>query len=122
MSGEVEVILQENEEWIIEGNYSQTLPSRISQSTQVFFLDYPRCIYVFRVIKRIGKTYGKVRKDMASGCPERLDLSFLRYVWAFKKLRRTKLLNIVHSELPDGCELIIFNHPKECKNYLKTLN
>lgn len=116
---EVESILHENEEWVIEGNYSKTLPSRLAQSTHVFFLDYPRRIYTYRVVKRLLKTYGKVREDMAPGCPERIDFSFLKYVWTFKKCRRTKLLKLVQAQLPDQCEFVVFTHPRECRKYLE---
>jgi hypothetical protein len=39
---------------------------------------------MWRVLRRIAKTYGRVRPDMAPGCPERLtDLEFLTYIWTF---------------------------------------
>ncbi|GAB2499214.1 DNA topology modulation protein [Alkalibacterium psychrotolerans] len=118
---EVEQILENNNEWIIEGNYSQTLPKRIYQSTHVIFLDYPRYLYVYRVLKRLITTYGRVRKDMAPGCPERIDLDFLKYVWQFKSKRRDKLMRIVQSEVSEKDQLIIFKSPKECEAYIKIL-
>lgn len=119
--GEVNGILDKNEQWIIEGNYSSTLPTRLSKSTHVYFLDYPRRIYVYRVLKRLLLTYGKVREDMAPGCPERIDLSFLKYVWNFKTQRREKLLKLIQSEIPSNCNLIKFKHPKECEQYLESI-
>lgn len=116
---ETKQILDENEHWVIEGNYGRTLPSRLSKSTHVFFLDYPRRIYTYRVLKRLIQTYGKVREDMAPGSPERIDLPFLKYVWDFKTRRRDKLLKLVQSELPSNCKLVVFKHPKECERYLE---
>lgn len=121
LMGEVSGILDENEYWVIEGNYGKTLPSRLSKSTNVFFLDYPRRIYAYRVLKRLIRTYGKVREDMAPGCPERIDLPFLKYVWNFKTQRRERLLKLVQSGLPINCKLIVFKHPKECEQYLKDM-
>ncbi|WP_225742936.1 hypothetical protein [Marinilactibacillus sp. Marseille-P9653] len=121
LMGEVNGILDENECWIIEGNYGITLPSRLSKSTHVFFLDYPRRIYAHRVLKRLIRTYGKVREDMAPGCPERIDLPFLKYVWNFKTQRRERLFKLVQSGLPIDCKLIVFKHPKECEQYLKDI-
>lgn len=121
LSEAVEMILEENEGWVIEGNYSQTLPSRLAQSTHVIFLDYPRPLYVYRVVKRLLSTYGKVREDMAPGCPERIDIAFLKYVWAFKSKRRDKLMQIVQSNVSGNCELIIFTQPKECEQYITDL-
>lgn len=118
---EVEQIIRTNDEWIIEGNYSQTLPSRIANSTHVIFLDYPRHLYFFRVLKRLATTYGRVRKDMAPGCPERIDPDFLKYVWQFKSKRRDRLMRIVQSEVSDKNQLLIFKNPKECAAYIKNL-
>lgn len=115
----VEVILETNDEWVIEGNYSGTLKSRLARSTHVIILDYPRYLYVYRVLRRLLTTYGKVREDMAPGCPERIDLAFLKYVWDFKTKRRDKLLMKVHTHLPKTCELILLNNPTECEQYLK---
>lgn len=117
----VESILEANDEWVIEGNYSGTLKSRLAQSTHVIILDYPRYLYVYRVIRRLFTSYGKVREDMAPGCPERIDPAFLKYVWNFKTKRRGKLLQTVQTHLPETCELIVFKNPTECKQYLKTL-
>ena len=41
-----------------------------------------RCLW--RVIRRIIGGFGKVRPDMAEGCPERFDLGFLGYVLLFR--------------------------------------
>lgn len=121
LAEEVENVLQVNEQWVIEGNYSGTLPSRIAQSTHVIFLDYPRYLYIYRVIKRLLTTYGTVREDMAPGCRERIDFAFLRYVWEFKTKRRKNLMSFVQSEVPGNCELISFKNPKECERYIKGL-
>ncbi|WP_208559450.1 topology modulation protein [Marinilactibacillus kalidii] len=118
---EVKQILDKNDQWIIEGNYGKTLPTRLSQSTQVIFLDYPRRIYFYRVLKRVVTTLGSVREDMAPGCPEKIDLPFLKYVWNFKTARREKLVKLIQSELPDDCELIVFEHPKACEQYFKNI-
>lgn len=118
---EVGHIIQTNDKWVIEGNYSQTLPSRMAQSTHVIFLDYPRYLYVYRVAKRLLTTYGSVREDMAPGCPERVDSAFLRYVWSFKTKRRNHLLETIHSNLSEKCELIIFKNSADCKRYITKL-
>lgn len=117
----VESILEANDEWVIEGNYSGTLKSRLAQSTHVIILDYPRYLYVYRVIRRLFTSYGKVREDMAPGCPERIDPAFLKYVWNFKTKRRGKLLQTVQTHLPETCKLIVLKKPAECERYLKTI-
>ena len=62
------------EKWIIDGNYDRTIKERIEMCDTVIYLDYPRMSCLFGVIKRVVSSYGKVRPDMADGCPERLDI------------------------------------------------
>ena len=66
------------EKWIIDGNYDRTIKERIEMCDTVIYLDYPRMSCLFGVIKRVVSSYGKVRPDMADGCPERFDLEFLK--------------------------------------------
>lgn len=115
---EVEEIVEQNENWVFEGNYSRTLPVRLERSTEVIFLDYPRYIYVWRVFKRLVTNYRVVREDSAPGCPERLNLAFLHYVWTFKTKRRQRLKQQIEEQLSEGCVYHVFSHPKECEAFL----
>ena len=73
------------DEWIIDGNYSRTIPMRLEKCDTVFYLDYPRLVCFFGVVRRVLGSLGKTRPDMAEGCPERFDLEFLQYTWKFRK-------------------------------------
>ena len=77
--------------WIIDGNYMRTLPERLKYADTVIFLDYPRRVSMWRVVKRILCFYGKTRADMTDGCPERLDWNFLRYVWNYNRDMRPRI-------------------------------
>ena len=46
-------------------------------------LQRPRPICYWRIMRRVLTSYGKVRPDMADGCPERFDWEFMKYVWQF---------------------------------------
>lgn len=121
LASEVDQILQTHEEWIIEGNYSRTLPSRLKDCSMIIFLDYPRYLYVYRVLKRLLKTYSQVREDMAAGCPERVDWVFLKYVWQFKSRRRDRLMQAVETYLPKDCELIVIQNKRACTRFVNEL-
>lgn len=73
----------EKESWIIDGNYSRTLPMRLEKADTVILFDYSRFVCLWRVLKRVVTNYGKVRADMSEGCRERFDWEFIRYVWSF---------------------------------------
>ena len=78
--------------WIIDGTYSNTFDIRIPAADHIFWFDRDRISCLYRVLKRILTSYGKVRADMAPGCPERVDLAFLRYVWSFNATRRPRIV------------------------------
>lgn len=68
----------------MDGNYDGTLEVRLPDADTVILLDTSRWRSLFRVIKRWLSHQGEVRDDMADGCPEKIDLDFLRYAWSFK--------------------------------------
>ena len=103
-------------QWILDGNYSRTLPMRLQRSDHVIFLDFPRWLCLWGVLKRIVTTYGTVRPDMAEGCPERLDWEFLVWVWNFNKNVRPKLLQALESK-PEVMVTVLKNR-KEVNRFL----
>jgi adenylate kinase family enzyme len=58
----------------------------------VVWFDYPRRVALPRVLWRVAKTYGRVREDLAPGCPEKVDWEFLRYVWDFPGKERPRVV------------------------------
>ena len=102
-------------EWIIDGNYSRTIPMRLEKCDTVFYLDYPRLVCFFGVVRRVLGSLGKTRPDMAEGCPERFDLEFLKFVWNFRKKKRAGILALLEGA---NAEIHIFRSRKEAKRYL----
>ena len=87
--------LQKNE-WIIDGNFDRTIPLRLQYCDAVIFLDLPRMVCLRGVIKRVLSNLGRTRSDMGEGCPERFDLSFLKWVWTFNEQKRDKYLSLLN--------------------------
>lgn len=85
--------LIERDSWIIDGNYSGTLELRMERCDTVVFLDIPRHVCLWRVLKRVLTYREGKRPDMAEGCPERFDLAFLWWVWTFPKRSRSKIIS-----------------------------
>ncbi|MHB1087616.1 MAG: P-loop NTPase family protein [Acidimicrobiales bacterium] len=71
------------EQWIMDGTYADTIDDRLSKADTVIELRYRRWRCVVRVLRRIIVHYG--RDVQAPGCPEKLSLEFLRYVWRFSR-------------------------------------
>jgi hypothetical protein len=57
---------------------------------------------------------------MAPGCPERIDLEFIHYVWTFRQQQRPKLLEFFEALRTDQ-DLICFNRRKQADDYLAGL-
>lgn len=81
--------------WIMDGNYSHTLERRLQACDTAVFLDLPRWLCLWRVLRRIWESHGQVREDMAPGCPEKFDLAFLGYVWRYRTRSRPKVLALL---------------------------
>lgn len=81
--------------WVMDGNYSGTIARRLESADTVLFLDFPRTICVWRVIKRAMTHFRATRPDMAQGCPERLTLQFLHWIWSYPRRSRPKILKLL---------------------------
>src|SRR5262249_44272694 len=58
--------------WVIDGNYLRAAAElRRERADTVFFFDFPRWICMAGIIRRSATSYGRVRPEMAPGCPEK---------------------------------------------------
>lgn len=80
------------ESWIMDGNFGGTREMRMRAADTIIFLDLPRRVCLYRILKRTVKYYGRSRPDMTEGCNERLDLEFIAWVWNYKNQSRKRLL------------------------------
>jgi adenylate kinase family enzyme len=73
--------LLSREAWIMDGTYTDTIDDRLAAADTVITLEFSRWRCLVRVLRRILRHYGQ--DVQAPGCPEKLSLEFLRYVWRF---------------------------------------
>ncbi|PTN54580.1 hypothetical protein [Stenotrophomonas panacihumi] len=81
--------------WIMDGNYSRTLPQRLAACDTVVFLDLPRWQCLWGVLRRAWLERGRVRADMAAGCPEKLDPAFLGFTWGYRRRSRPGVMRLL---------------------------
>ena len=79
--------------WVMDGNYGRTLDVRLAACDTVVFLDMPRHVCLWRIVKRRFRYWGGTRPDVAPGCPERLTWEFIVWVWTYRKRRRPEVLD-----------------------------
>ncbi len=116
-----EKIRQEMEkpQWIIDGNYNRTLPERVKHCDTIIYLDFSRITCLLGVCKRVITTYGTVRPDMGEGCPERVDLEFLKWVWNYNRDKRERNYRLLNDA--EGVETIVLKNRRMVKRFLKEL-
>jgi adenylate kinase family enzyme len=80
--------LAAGDRWIMDGNYSKSLPIRLARADTVVFLDLPRLVCLWAVTRRWLRFRGRSRPDMGEGVNEALDPAFLRWIWDYPKRSR----------------------------------
>jgi adenylate kinase family enzyme len=105
--------------WIMDGNFmtSGAGDLRRSLADTVIWFDLPRRTCMTGIMTRIATSYGRVRPEMAPGCPEQIDVEFFRYVWSYRRLQRPKLLQYLEGLRPDQA-LISFTDREQADEYL----
>lgn len=78
------------ERWIIDGNYSRTMPLRFPRSHAIVWLDLSTTAALWGVLRRYAHSRGRTRPDMADGCSERWDWGFIKWVLGFRERQRNR--------------------------------
>ncbi len=92
-SDEWEVTMRElvaRPEWVLDGNYGATAHLRIDAADLVVLMDTPRWRCLWRVARRRWIHRGTNRPDMADGCDEHLDPTYVHWVWIFPREKRPR--------------------------------
>lgn len=108
-------------DWIIDGTYRFLVPERYDMCDQLFIFDFNRFKSFFGLIRRYIKYRKKQRDTMALGNPERLDLSFIKWIlWDGRKKNSKDLFKSIALKHKD--KVVIFRNRKQVKKYLLQIN
>lgn len=89
--------LTKQDNWIMDGNYIDTLDIRLSNADLVIMLDIKTSICVKSIFFRTVKGFFVKRVDLGSGCNEQFNQAyyeFIDWVKVFKKDYFPQLINI----------------------------
>ena len=117
---DIKSFMDNNTEWVIDGNYYNHNPERFSEADLIIYLKFSRWTCLKRLIRRSCKEKGIQRDDMAEGCPNKLDMSFL--MWALVGQRRKKITNgfkRYSDEYPEKVK--VFKRQKDVDKYVEEL-
>lgn len=112
----------EKPQWIMDGNFSRTLPHRLQYSDTVFWLDMPTWLCLWGVTKRVFTHYGKVRPDMGGNCRERFDKrkpALYKGILGFHKRHRENYKTLLAQQ--KHVTVHIFRSRRDVKKYLQGL-
>jgi len=87
------------DQWIVDGNYAGTYDLRLPFSDTIIVLAPSRWVCTFRALRRCLRHHG--RAVQSPGCPERVDLSFLWWVWRYPVTTRPSLDAALADVRPD---------------------
>jgi adenylate kinase family enzyme len=113
--------LAARDSWIMDGNYSGSLDLRLARCDTVVFLDLPRPVCLWRIVRRRLAYRAATRPDMAEGCPEGLNAEFVRWVWDYPRRSRPKILSRL-ARAGDGKLIIRLRSRREVERFLAAPN
>lgn len=91
----------QEDRWIMDGTGHATLDLRLPRADALIWVRLPRLLCIMRVILRRIRYTGRSRPEMAEGCPEKIDLEFLRYIWNFEKKQALDIIDGLAKYGPD---------------------
>ncbi len=113
--------LIEGEEWVMDGNYSTTLEMRIQRADTAIFLDIPRRVSYWRILKRRILHRGQVRRELPEGCYEKIDWDFIKWIWGFPKRSRWRVLEILDA-YSDSVRVVKIRNLRQSAEFLKSID
>ena len=106
-------ILEQNE-WIIDGNYSSTMEMRMKECDTVIFLDYPLKVCLDGVKARMGKP----RSDMP-WVEKGEDEEFISFIKNYKEQNRPQVMRLL--EKYSNKNIYIFTTRLQAERFLTTI-
>jgi adenylate kinase family enzyme len=108
----------------MEGSYYKLFTSRAVHADVIIFLDTPRYLCLWRVIKRSVCNLGKVTPGNPKDCKQQLFsfkfLHFLHWIWNFNRRYKAMILDILEMN-KDSKNLYILKSAKDIDNFISKL-
>lgn len=113
--------LLQREAWVMDGNYGGTLDLRLGAADTVIFLDLPRLLCLWRIVKRRAQFHGQSRPDMARDCPERLTAEFIRWIWTYPQEHQPRILDKLRAVKQEK-QVVVLRSTDEVRHFLNRLS
>lgn len=105
--------------WVIDGNYPLfAWDERMQDADWILWLNVPRLVCLARVLRRRWRYRGRVRESMASGCVEKLDWEFVRWIlWEGRTLEYRSRYRAVADQYPQ--KTVILRNDRETNRWFE---
>ena len=110
----------QNDQWIVEGNYSGTFNIREPYADTIIYLELPLRVCLYRVLKRRVQFHGETRDDMGEGCKEKIDKAFLKFIVTTYGARKKKMIERMQRYAGEGKTVHYLKTPEQIKGFLET--
>lgn len=108
----------ENDSWIIDGTYHNTLKQRFEKADLIIWLDYSTFAQLKGIFKRFLKNPYKEKPEIP-GCKEMLKFNFVKYVYFYNKKKRHFIQENLNEI--DNKKIMIFKKQKDLNKWMKNL-
>jgi len=117
----VEEFLDNNNTWVIDGNYSKRyFTRRMFEADTIIFLNYNRFYCLFKAIQRSKQYKNQTRESMSDGCIEKMDFEFIKWILIDGRSSRKRYwYKQIKQDYKD--KLIEFKNVKQLNAYLKKI-
>ena len=115
---DLQEFLDNNESWVIDGNYSSVCPSRFEDSDITIYLNYNR-FFCYRMCKKRYKMYKDTPRESCN-CKEKLDKKFKKWILWEGRTIKVKKKHLANLNKTKGQKLM-FKNRKELNKWLEEI-
>jgi adenylate kinase family enzyme len=120
--GMVKDFLDNNDNWIIDGNYTNLLrEKRLEEADVIIFMCFSRLVCLFQAYKRYNKYKGRTRESMAADCNEKLDYEFIKWI-LLEGRSKAKKKQYTDTIQKYSNKIVVIKNKKETALFLEKLN
>lgn len=114
----VDKFLNENDNWVIDGNYSVVSPRRFEISDITIYLAYNR-IYCYRMCRRRAIMYKDTPRESCP-CKEKFDKEFKEWILFSGRTKKRRLKHLENLNKTNGQKLV-FKNRKQLNKWLDSI-
>ncbi len=110
--------LMKDEDWILDGNFKNSIEHRINFADTIILFDFPKRIILWRVLKRFFRYMNTVRPDMGGKNKEAIKWQHIKYILTYP---RKKYLEHIQS-ITQYKKLYIFHTQKDVQDFFNDIH